>query len=462
MNPVEDRVHAAMVAAADLAAQEIRTAPPLRLPPEPAVGTRRRRVPRRWVRWVAPLAAAATVIALAISLVIVKGVHHSSAFPAGSASSTAGPGGAPRYFVALPKLPDKNGIAHNYIVVGDSLTGQTLATIAPPAHANFWSVTAAADDRTFIVEALSPARPSQAPLLWPYRGAGTIIASWFEVHLAPGTADPVRLTPLPIKQSWVSLSSMHSMYDPATTGVVSSAVSQSGKELAVLDVPAAGREEVKVFSLATGRLLHDWTTDSPSVRVPIQWVIDTSPLQALTWIDGDRALAFAAVTSVQTAPSTGDTSGEGTLRSLKVAGPARGDLLADSTPIWSGHLPFTASLTSCFDIGSWPEQISADGKTLSCGQSNTSHMAFVTNSLTAVGKDTIDYQLNAARGTGIGVLWTSASGDTLIGVWSNSYSLGQAIPLNFGVISHGTFTPLRFPSSLTSTYQPGEPFPVAF
>jgi len=47
-------------------------------------------------------------------------------------------------------------------------------------------------------------------------------------------------------------------------------------------------------------------------------------------------------------------------------------------------------------------------------------------------------------------------------VWGTDFSLGQAIPLHFGVISHGTFTPLRLPSSLTSTIQPGAPFPIAF
>ena len=139
-------------------------------------------------------------------------------------------------------------------MVGDSLTGQTLATFAPPAHVTFWSVSASADDRTFVIQALSPAKPGEV-LLWPYRGAGKITAGWYSVHLAPGTAQPARLTPLPIKpQSWISPSAMNSMYDPATTGVVSTAVSPSGREVAVLDVPAAGREEVKVFSLATGQL----------------------------------------------------------------------------------------------------------------------------------------------------------------------------------------------------------------
>jgi hypothetical protein len=163
---------------------------------------------------------------------------------------------------------------------------------------------------------------------------------------------------------------------------------------------------------------------------------------------------------------TGNPSAEGTLRSLNVARPEGGDLLADSTPIWSGHLPWTGSLTSCFALITWPLQISADGKTVSCGQSDGPRIAFVTDPLTAGATATsaIDYQLKVSLGTGVvGVLWTSPSGGTLIGVWGASSSpLGHAIPLSFGVISHGTFTPLRLPSSLTSTFQSGLPFPIAF
>jgi hypothetical protein len=76
VSSVEDRVHAAMSAAADLATREIPTAPPLRLPPGPAAGDRSRHAPRRWIRWAAPLAAAAAVVALAVSLVLIKGIQN--------------------------------------------------------------------------------------------------------------------------------------------------------------------------------------------------------------------------------------------------------------------------------------------------------------------------------------------------------------------------------------------------
>ena len=449
-------------------ARTVTDAPPLRLTADdtrlsPARARRRARAAQHWWTWLAPVAAAAAVAAIAVSLVLIRDIPTGGAASPNPATST-GPDGVPRYYVALQEFPQKKtGLEQNNIVVGDSLTGQTIATFAPPEGTTFWSVSAAADDRTFVVEALSAARAGET-LLWPNVGAGTITASWFEVHLAPGTADPARLTRLPVKpQSWTSPNAGHGMYDPATSGVVSTAVSQSGREVAVLDVPAGGREEVKIFSLATGRVLHDWTTDNPAVRVPIQWTVNGWPLQALTWIDGDRAIAFAAITSVQVAPSTGNPSGEGTLRSLDVTGPASGDLLADSTVIWSGRLSWTTSLSSCFSIESWPLQISAVGKTVSCAQSDGSRIAFATDSLTAgaTAAGTIEYQVAGAQGTDLGIVWTSASGGTLVGVWGTNFSLGRSVPLHLGVISHGTFTPLRLPSSLASTFDT-VPYQIAF
>jgi hypothetical protein len=38
------------------------------------------------------------------------------------------------------------------VVVADMRTGKRLATISPPAHDAFGGVTAAADDRTFVLD----------------------------------------------------------------------------------------------------------------------------------------------------------------------------------------------------------------------------------------------------------------------------------------------------------------------
>ena len=75
---------------------------------------------RRFPAWLAPVAAAAAVVALAVSLVIVRNIP---ARPAPAA------GGVPRYYAALtPQGPQE---FQNPLVVGDTLTGARLATLTP-------------------------------------------------------------------------------------------------------------------------------------------------------------------------------------------------------------------------------------------------------------------------------------------------------------------------------------------
>ena len=74
MNTIEDRLRAAVQAAAGTVAPG--SAPPLNLPGQPGRRLGRARRPRRggWPRWVTPLAAAASVIAvIAASLAITGG-----------------------------------------------------------------------------------------------------------------------------------------------------------------------------------------------------------------------------------------------------------------------------------------------------------------------------------------------------------------------------------------------------
>jgi hypothetical protein len=465
-------------------ASTVREVPPLCLEPagddlrSPARAPRRARGrSRRWWSWGAPLTAAAAVVALAIALVVIKDIPNDSTVPASPTTSTTGPGGVPRYYVALQPFAgtaQNNNIRYG-IVVGDSLTGKTLATFTPPAHTTFQSVTAAADDRTFVVFALTSANGSFD--IGP-RDGPTITGSWFEVHLAPGTAHPARLTPLPIKpQSWVYPATVHDFFQVASGEVFATALSESGQELAVADIPTVpgadasaiqSWQEVKVFSVATGQLLHDWTTDDPSIAVPVDWTWPNQPVSPLTWIDGDRALALA--TYHEALPSGVVT---GTVRRLNVAGSASGDLIADSTAIYSGQLTGNGQY-GCYAVNYWPPLISADGKTISCVNEDSPSPSlrginFDTDPLgtPATIKPRFDYQVTTSRPLvgALSVLWTSPSGDTLIGAWGFSRGSSSDSPASqyIAVISHGKFTPLRFPSTLfpsspfaAATLQPGE------
>ena len=465
-------------------ASTVREVPPLRLEPAPgelgfpARAPRRARGgngrQRRWWSWGAPLTAAAVVVALAIALVVIKDIPNGGAVSP-SPTSGAGPGGAPRYYVAITTFSGSVQIVagkekdtvRDGIVVGDSVTGARLAKIPAPADVTFVSVTAAADDRTFVVFALTS---STGSLSLPLKGA-TLTGRWYEVRLAPGTANPARLSPLPVKpQSWAAQDSSA----PSAGEVYDTALSASGQELAVADIPdlpAADKpwnwQEVKVFSVATGRLLYYWTEDNPNdvlagVGSETMNGVLTGPSN-LTWIDGDRALTLAT--------SSHNVAGTvtGTVRRLNVAGPARADLKPDTSVIWSGKLTWNDGY-GCYAVDEWPPLISADGKTATClnyaevKSAPAGWMAsFVTDPLppgTAAGiEPRFDYQVTSpvdqngkalAGGADTSLLWASPSGDTLIGVWHYIASRAPATGVHFGVIKGGTFTPLRLPNSLAN------------
>ncbi len=428
---------------------------------------------RRWWSWGAPLTAAAAVVALAISLVLVKDMPNGGTVPKNPTGSTAGPGGAPRYYAALKDVPVKTktptaqiGSAQVGVLVGDSVTGKVLATFAPPARTAFQSVAAAADDRTFVVFAVTSSTGSFLPF---GKSVATLTGSWYKLRLAPGTAHPASLTRLPIKPwSWPTSSSYA---NPAPGQIIATALSQSGQEIAVADYPDIPQaknhtpnwHEVKVFSVATGRLLHDWTEDNATARMEtvVAETMATVPAgtPSLTWIDHDRAVAFA---------TSYDTAGTvlGTIRRLDVSGPPSGNLMADSTVIWSGTVPWNQS-KGCFQVDAWPPLISADGKSISCltwdmPATTPGHVDFDTYPLLTGRPPTLNYRAtilpeNKTGGLDASVLWVSPSADTLIVTWGGP-GLKPATGSHFGVISHGKFTPLPLQPNRAALLGPGIAF----
>jgi hypothetical protein len=467
-------------------------APPLRRPDTATAHCAHE--PRRWIRWTAPLAAAAAIVVVAVSLGLAKGspdggkagnVRHTAptAAPAASAVpvesggpaiaagpvATAGPSGTPRYYVAIKQLNDHidSSGQRTDIVVGDTVTGQALVTFTPPPGVVFQTVTGDADDRTFVVFATESSTVRGAvPIKGVVPAADTVATgSWYMVRLAPGEA--ASLTRLPIKPVTVNGSAK---YGPALDQLFSSfssAVSGSGAELAVPE-KSPRSFTVKVFSVISGQLLHAWTTSDSSA------VADSS----LTWIDGDRKLAMFRRTQTWAAKSVADDRTTDTVAVLPASGPASGDLLADSTIVWSlttdGLNPAqVTTLESCAGPGEGgPPAISADGKTFTCVTQAAGfpveHASFLTYPLaagtTASVQATSAYEMTATGLHSPAVLWTSPSGGTAIGALV-PYANTAAAPvasMKIGAISHGTFTPLRFPASLTAPLQPGTPFLIAF
>jgi hypothetical protein len=154
-----------------------------------------------------------------------------------------------------------------------------------------------------------------------------------------------------------------------------------------------------------------------------------------------------------------------TVRELRVSGPASGDLLADSKIVWNVQSAANPQslLQACTEA---PHQIepqyhliSADGTAFGCsamtGPGTDPNLSFLTYPLpsgTAVApKASVDYELTNMAKKGVTqqqILWISPSGNAVVGAWAIATKGTFADApngLHVGAMSHGKFTPLRFP-----------------
>jgi hypothetical protein len=377
---------------------------------------------RRFPSWVAPVTAAAAVIALAISLVLVRDIPNGPVVPP-KPPATAG-GAVPRYY-ADPIPAGKNPWSD--LVIGDLFTGARLATIAPPAGSTFANVTGAADDRTFVADTM-PAGHLGKPSA----------VTWYLVRITPGAAPGYRMSrlSLPDMRSWT------------IQGV---ALSSSGDELAMALTPAQPglpTRVLQIYSVATGTLLRTWsTTDTAAFAGPLANEQGMAGVTPLYWVDGDRALAFPAVAGTQ-----GKIARQ-TERLLDVTA-SGGDLIADSRVIWTEPPATQATGAGCSLETSL--LVTSDGKTVVCpdvsfvvlsGTGNNTHervtVRWLAYSVPAATVRTL-YQATVktpdAVGASSAVLWASPSADTVIVDWSVARNTEP--PGQLGVVSHGKFTPL--------------------
>jgi hypothetical protein len=300
MNTIEGRLRAAAQAAAGTVAPG--SAPPLHLPSEPA---RRFAVPGPphrggWARWAAPLAAAASVVAVvAASLAITSGSGSRARAhaPETAAARAAALASVPPYYVALTGYTG-DLTAHWLAVVRATATGTALATVSPPRpYRTFSWVSGAADDRTFVLAA-QPWVPGASPV----RNANEP-TKFFLLHFDPATgAAPLTALPITEKQGY---------------RVIGLALSPDGSKLAVvLATPHEPQQsrEIQVFTLATGSQ-HDWTWAGRG------WVgTQDSFGQPLSWAADGRTLAFQQWTGDHLDVRLLDTAAAGS--SLRSARPA--------------------------------------------------------------------------------------------------------------------------------------------
>ena len=324
MSPLEDEIRDALRSEA----AHLREVRPLRLEPAPRRPGRVARTPRarRLRPWLAPVTAAALVIALAISLVIVRATQNGPAVPA--APQPSAPTAFPRYYATFGgENTDGNGTS---LVVGDSQFKTPLATIPAPAGMSFetTTLTAAADDRTFLVaETLGQRKPPYPPF------ATTGPTAWFQIRVSPESASQVTMTRLAISGA------------DADLPVMDVALSGDGRYLAVaLGDAGTTRQELQIYSVSSGQLLHTWSMAIGTFSTYVA-------ISALTWINGgDETIEFG----------WGENRNNTQVRTLSVSAPGT-SLLTASHVAWSHYFPPPGNVPTSMECGSLT--ITADGRT---------------------------------------------------------------------------------------------------
>ncbi len=466
MNTIEDRIRAAARAAADTVPPD--SVPPLRLP----AGRARRRsrasgllwTHSPWARRLAPVTAAVAVVAVVVAAVVVSKTTHETAGAAGGGGTSgpgkvlAGPpissyvasGQVPPYYVAITS--HGNPVLNpSYAAVVATVSGKTLATIQPSvAHGTVVAVTAAADDRTFV---LDEQRWTTSAVDQDY-GART----FYEFRLG-SSGQPGPLTRL-------------AMSVPNGEMLTGLALSPDGSKLAMALQPETNKQAdltlVKAYTLATGAV-RTWTGNG---------TIGFGPDDALSlsWTSDERTLAFDW-SGTGTGP--GIPGGNG-VRLLHLD--ARGsDLLADSRwPVSFGDpapiagtaspgasvLPGTATPKPTASSSSrlaYPPACqddvitTPDGSKVVCGaiqlrsvtdgrlNSETEFREF--SAVTGKVSHILGYwTFDTLGANAVGVLWSNSSGSVLIGVIPGG-SDGRV-----GVISGNTFTPMPGPAPADGQY----------
>lgn len=302
MTPLENKLRAAFRGTADEIPAE---APPLYLSPQPRArrhgrpSGRRAMRHTRWHAWAAPLAAAALVTAaVAGSLTVAGSLRHQP----GAAAPPASPDGVPPYYVALT-VP---GTYTDIYTGGDgtaaevraTATGAVLARITvPKPYGRFAAVTAAADDRTFVLVAEENSNQQTPP------------SRFYVLHFDPASGR-------------ASLRALPAAFIPAGNAVCDTALSPDGASLAA-DIGNGCYPDARlhVFDLATGNA-RAWNGGAVSFGFG-----GINP-DALSWTADGKHVAFVGTAAFPTASE---------VRLLDVTAPGP-DLLANSKPVckWAG------------------------------------------------------------------------------------------------------------------------------
>jgi hypothetical protein len=416
MTTIEDRLRAAATAAAGTVAPG--SAPPLRLPREPGrrSGPGRRGSREKWTRRMAPLAAAAAVIAVvAASLAVAGGAPGHRSRPQPHAARASALAALPPYYVMLTgRNPDPTVLQPQHAVIRATATGALLSAIGPPSpYSTFISVAGAGNGHTFVLAA--------EKLVVDHVDGGVsqqgAPVKFFLLRLAADGAP--KLTALPIPP------------EPASAGLAGIALSPDGSKLAVA-IDSGQGPRIQVFSTATGSE-HDWTwpggggiTNNAGGRG-----------QVLSWAADDRTVAFQLWRGSNISIGLADTA---------ASGPGSGRLVFTfaGAATDSAHGDITFNGTTAL--------ITPDGAAIVCavllagprGQVGYGHgfMEISTRAgqlLRMVGpRQYSGYKLLQDED----VLWANASGSRLIVIADVPAAKPRTYRLQIGTLGGRSFTPL--------------------
>ncbi len=366
------------------------------------------------------------VLVVIIAVVSIgRSLHPSSAGPVPAAAPgpvTAGPpissyvasGQVPRYYVAIKTRIGDPSLSPGYAVVAETASGKTLATIQPSVpHGTILAVTAAADDRTFVLDEER----------WSTNAASLDdgARTFYEFRLnSSGRPGPLTRLPMSVPNGY------------QLDGL---ALSPDGGKLAVALEPATNTRPVlsivKVYTLATGAV-RTWTGHGGSIGS------GTDDARSLSWTSDGQTLAFD-----WSANSGVIQGGAGGVRLLRVDAADSNLLTAGPPAVPAGHPSPQSRPPACnMDL-----IITPDGSKIVCGAIQIQIRGGVLLSSvtqfreysTATGQVTPIlgfWKFHSVSPNIVGVLWSNASGSVLIGVIPGG---GHG---RIGVISGNSFTPL--------------------
>jgi hypothetical protein len=443
MTQLEERLRTAFRARAD----EIpASAPPLELEPQAAPdaapnGRGGKNRPPASRRWLIPATAAAAVLAVTAGALAVAGL-----LP-GQGTQPAGPvqTSVPPYYVALMAnkgIPDGiyPGTARVATLRATS-SGQVLASVRAPRPYSFAAITAATDDRSFVLLAVGPLTKAKFP--------GMFVGKNYAERFYSLRIDPTARKP----SARMQLTELRQVGVQSGTVVEAMALSPNGQSLAVIvsdparTIGAVTPAQLTIFNLADGAQ-QTWTREvcayGKCAPGPIgnegPILFEPSDLQ-LSWTSGGHSLLYV----------TGPASAQVRLLDTDTPG---GSLTADS------HiLPVTTAVRNWDDAVITPNgktvfvdynsEVGGYGQTLLRFSAQTGRATVVNHVLLSQGK------YGSLSGPDL-LAWTNYSGSKIIVVGARPGQranhpkfpfLQEAYP-TAGVYSGSRYTPLPWPHGI--------------